>query len=201
MSEQPPETPREPVIDELHGDRYEDPYRWLEENDERVAEWVDAQNEYADAHLDGDTREYLRPRFEDLAAVTEYGTVVPRGDRRFGRVEAPDEDHAVLYTWTATAPDEPAAYDYISDYSPYQHVEARTYPPVLFETAAGDTRVHPSHARKMTARMQHRSNGGPVLLRTNNDTGHSVGKPTSMVVEEQLDTWTFLYRTLDVESN
>jgi prolyl oligopeptidase len=70
------------------------------------------------------------------------------------------------------------------------------YPPVLFTTAVGDTRVHPSHARKMAARMQAEVDGGPFLLRTKSDTGHGVGKPTSMIVEEQVDEWTFLYDRL-----
>ncbi|OTE98430.1 prolyl oligopeptidase family serine peptidase, partial [Halorubrum sp. SD683] len=66
-------------------------------------------------------------------------------------------------------------------------------------TAASDTRVHPSHARKMTARLQHEAEGGPFLLRTKSETGHGVGKPASMVVDEQTDSWAFLYERLDVK--
>ncbi|MFD1514024.1 prolyl oligopeptidase family serine peptidase [Halomarina rubra] len=104
-------------------------------------------------------------------------------------------------SWTTEYghPEDEAAFGYLSEYSPYHNVEARPYPPTLFTTAAGDTRVHPTHARKMAARMQAEAEGGPFLLRERTDTGHGVGKPTSMVVEEQLDTWTFLYDALDVE--
>ncbi|OYR78919.1 S9 family peptidase [Halorubrum ezzemoulense] len=73
------------------------------------------------------------------------------------------------------------------------------HPPVYFTTAASDTRVHPSHARKMTARLQHEAEGGPFLLRTKSETGHGVGKPASMVVDEQTDSWAFLYERLDVK--
>jgi prolyl oligopeptidase len=85
----------------------------------------------------------------------------------------------------------------LREYSPYHNVDPEAdYPAVLFSTAAGDTRVHPSHARKMAARMQAEADGGPFLLRTKTDTGHGVGKPTSMVVKEQVDGWTFLYDQL-----
>jgi prolyl oligopeptidase len=50
----------------------------------------------------------------------------------------------------------------------------------------------------MTARLQHEADGGPFLLRTKSATGHGVGKPASMVVDEQTDSWAFLYERLDV---
>jgi prolyl oligopeptidase len=51
-------------------------------------------------------------------------------------------------------PDKPEEWAYISQYSPYQNLEPdKTYPPVLFTTSTRDDRVHPGHARKMTARM------------------------------------------------
>ncbi|WP_246310350.1 prolyl oligopeptidase family serine peptidase [Halorarum halophilum] len=97
MNDSPPETPRRPVTETPHGEEVADPYRWLEEDTDEVAAWVDAQNEYADGFLGGDTSDALRPRFEDLARVTDYGAVTVRGGRYFGTVEGPDEDHGVLY--------------------------------------------------------------------------------------------------------
>ncbi len=94
---------------------------------------------------------------------------------------------------------DPEAFEYIREYSPYHTVESDVeYPPVLFRTAASDTRVHPCHARKTAARMQAEADGGPFLLRTKSDTGHGVGRPKSMIVDEQVDAWTFLYDTLGV---
>lgn len=103
-------------------------------------------------------------------------------------------------SWTTEygSPEDEDAYHYIRQYSPYHNVEAHEYPATLLTTAVGDTRVDPSHARKMTARMQRKSTGGPVLLRTNDSTGHGLGKPTSMILDEQLDQWTFLYDQLRV---
>ncbi|MDB9278312.1 prolyl oligopeptidase family serine peptidase [Halorubrum ezzemoulense] len=105
-------------------------------------------------------------------------------------------------SWTTEYghPEDPEAFEYLKEYSPYHNVDPdATHPPVYFTTAASDTRVHPSHARKMTARLQHEAEGGPFLLRTKSETGHGVGKPASMVVDEQTDSWAFLYERLDVK--
>ncbi|MDB2265452.1 prolyl oligopeptidase family serine peptidase [Halorubrum ezzemoulense] len=105
-------------------------------------------------------------------------------------------------SWTTEYghPEDPEAFEYLKEYLPYHNVDPdATHPPVYFTTAASDTRVHPSHARKMTARLQHEAEGGPFLLRTKSETGHGVGKPASMVVDEQTDSWAFLYERLDVK--
>ena len=52
-------------------------------------------------------------------------------------------------------PDNPDDWAFISEYSPYQNISAtRHYPPVLITTSTRDDRVHPGHARKMTAALQ-----------------------------------------------
>ncbi len=104
-------------------------------------------------------------------------------------------------SWTAEygSPDDPEAFEYIREYSPYHNVEERDYPAVLFKTAEGDSRVHPAHARKMAARMQELTTSDrPIILREERDTGHGTGKPTEMVVREKLDEWTFLFDQLNV---
>ncbi|AEN05007.1 Prolyl oligopeptidase [halophilic archaeon DL31] len=98
-------------------------------------------------------------------------------------------------SWTVEygSPEDPEAFEYIREYSPYHNVEDQEYPATMFKTAAGDTRVHPSHARKMTALVQnHQTGDEPIILRTETDTGHGVGKSTEMIVEEQVDQWTWL---------
>ncbi|MFC4551252.1 MULTISPECIES: prolyl oligopeptidase family serine peptidase [Halorussus] len=104
-------------------------------------------------------------------------------------------------TWTTEygSPEDPEAFEYLREYSPYHNVEERAYPATLFKAAAGDSRVHPAHARKMAARMQAANRGdAPVLLRVEDATGHGSGKSTSMRVREELDKWAFLYDRLDV---
>ncbi len=107
-------------------------------------------------------------------------------------------------SWTVEygSPDDEDAFEYIREYSPYHNVEERAYPATMFKTAAGDTRVHPSHARKMTALVQdHQTGDEPIVLRTETDTGHGVGKSTEMIVEEQVDQWTWLCDRLGADVN
>jgi prolyl oligopeptidase len=52
-------------------------------------------------------------------------------------------------------PDKPEEWDYIKTFSAYQAAEpGRKYPPILLATSRKDDRVHPGHARKMTAKLQ-----------------------------------------------
>ncbi|MEU3622083.1 S9 family peptidase [Amycolatopsis coloradensis] len=68
-------------------------------------------------------------------------------------------------------PDDPAEWDFIGKYSPYQNVHGgRDYPPVLFVTSTRDDRVHPAHARKMVARMLEQ--GHDVRYHENIEGGH-----------------------------
>jgi prolyl oligopeptidase len=92
----PPDTERRPVTETHHGGELTDPYRWLEADDEQVASWTDEQSAYAESVLDTPVRDALRDRFEDVARVTDYGSIRPAGDRYLQRVEAPDEDHPVV---------------------------------------------------------------------------------------------------------
>lgn len=49
-------TKREELVEDIMGIRVSDPYRWLEDEDStEVKEWTDAQNEYAEENLRGDT--------------------------------------------------------------------------------------------------------------------------------------------------
>ncbi|MEX2247984.1 MAG: prolyl oligopeptidase family serine peptidase, partial [Dehalococcoidia bacterium] len=82
--------------------------------------------------------------------------------------------------------------EWLRAYSPYHNVRPGTrYPPVLFTTADGDSRVDPMHARKMTALMQAESDG-LVLLRVDRDAGHGIGKPLDKQVDDVADMTSFL---------
>ena len=107
-------------------------------------------------------------------------------------------EHLLGETWTTEygSPEDPEAFDYLREYSPYHNITDEGYPPVLCRTAAGDTRVHPVHARKFVARLQAEAAGGPFLFRSHEETGHGVGKPQSLEVAENLDTWTFFEKAL-----
>lgn len=68
-------------------------------------------------------------------------------------------------------PDKPEEWAYISEYSPYQNVEADAeYPRAFFTTSTRDDRVHPGHARKMVAKML--DQGHDLLYYENIEGGH-----------------------------
>ncbi|MGQ0700046.1 MAG: prolyl oligopeptidase family serine peptidase [Panacagrimonas sp.] len=68
-------------------------------------------------------------------------------------------------------PDLPAHWAFISRYSPYQNARKNVrYPPILLTTSTRDDRVHPAHARKMTARLLEQ--GHRALYYENIEGGH-----------------------------
>ena len=69
-------------------------------------------------------------------------------------------------------PDNPDDWEFIAEYSPYHNISAdRRYPPVLITTSTRDDRVHPGHARKMTAALE--AAGHQVLYYENIEGGHA----------------------------
>jgi prolyl oligopeptidase len=96
--------------------------------------------------------------------------------------------------------DDPEQFRWLRAYSPYHNVRQGTpYPAVLLATAESDTRVDPMHARKMAARLQAASaSDRAVLLRLESRAGHGAGKPVSKVLEELVDTWSFVFAELGV---
>ena len=92
-------------------------------------------------------------------------------------------------------PDDPADWAAISRYSPYQNVRPGTkLPAVLFTTSTRDDRVHPGHARKMTARM--RAQGHDVLFYENIEGGHAGAADNEQRAHVAALTFTFLRRQL-----
>lgn len=81
-------------------------------------------------------------------------------------------------------------------YSPYHNVKANSaYPAILVTTGEADTRVVPAHSFKYVAAIQASDSGSkPRLLRIDKRAGHGAGKPTTQVIEEAADMWTFAAR-------
>jgi prolyl oligopeptidase len=95
------------------------------------------------------------------------------------------------------SPEDASQFRWLRAYSPYHNVRSGVrYPPVLFTTAEGDSRVDPMHARKMAALMQAQSEDPDsiVLLRVDRDAGHGIGKPLGKQVEDLADQYAFLAR-------
>jgi prolyl oligopeptidase len=98
------------------------------------------------------------------------------------------------------SPDDPEAFDWLLAYSPYQHVvEGTSYPAVYLTTGETDTRVHPSHALKMAARLEDATaSRRPILLRYERDAGHGMGVRRSTLLDEYVDYYSFLFLELGV---
>jgi prolyl oligopeptidase len=85
-------------------------------------------------------------------------------------------------------------------YSPLHNIKPGTcYPPTLITTADHDDRVVPAHSFKFAAALQAaQSCDKPVLIRIETKAGHGAGKPTTKLIEEAADKWTFLVKVLRI---
>ena len=92
-------------------------------------------------------------------------------------------------------PDIPADWEYISKYSPYQNVvEGKRYPRFLFTTSTRDDRVHPGHARKMAAKMNHQKHD--LLYYENTEGGHAGAANNTQQARMGALEYTFMAREL-----
>lgn len=92
-------------------------------------------------------------------------------------------------------PDDPEDWEFISEYSPYHHISAdRQYPPVLITTSTRDDRVHPGHARKMTAALE--AAGQRVWYYENIEGGHAGAADNAQVAFKSALSFSFLWRML-----
>ena len=92
-------------------------------------------------------------------------------------------------------PDNPEDWEFISAYSPYQNICADTsYPPVLITTSTRDDRVHPGHARKMTAALEQA--GHRVCYYENIEGGHGGAADNAQAAFKSALSFSFLWREL-----
>ena len=98
------------------------------------------------------------------------------------------------------ADEEAAHFRYQLAYSPVHNCQPGVrYPATLITTADHDDRVAPAHAKKFAAALQEAQAGAaPILLRVDVKAGHGAGKPTSKLIDEQADTYAFLFKALSV---
>jgi oligopeptidase B len=67
---------------------------------------------------------------------------------------------------------DPAVYEYMKSYSPYENVTAAEYPAIFAITSLNDTRVKYHEPAKWVARLRAAGRGGPFLLKTEMEAGH-----------------------------
>ena len=91
--------------------------------------------------------------------------------------------------------EDPEHFENLLSYSPLHNLkEGVEYPATMITTADHDDRVVPAHSFKFGAKLQEVHKGdNPVILRIAVDAGHGAGKPTSKIIEEQADKWSFFF--------
>jgi prolyl oligopeptidase len=97
-----------------------------------------------------------------------------------------------------TAEESKEMFEYMLKYSPYHALKPGvSYPATLITTADHDDRVVPAHSFKFAATLQDKYKGeNPVLIRIETKAGHGAGKPTTKVIEEAADVWSFVFQNL-----
>lgn len=92
-------------------------------------------------------------------------------------------------------PEDPAEWEFLAKYSPYQNISAhQTYPPTLITTSTRDDRVHPGHARKMVAALEEVDH--PVWYYENIEGGHAGAADNAQTAFKCALVFSFLIRTL-----
>lgn len=101
-----------------------------------------------------------------------------------------------------TSADSPEMAKYLLDYSPLHNIsnDGTPYPAIMVTTADHDDRVVPAHSFKYAAALQAADTGNaPKLIRIESKAGHGAGKPTSKVIEEYADMYSFMFYNLGIE--
>ena len=91
--------------------------------------------------------------------------------------------------------DNPEDFKNLLAYSPLHNLKPDVaYPATMVTTADHDDRVVPAHSFKFAAQLQKSHTGdNPVIIRIETNAGHGAGKPTSKIIDEEADRWSFLF--------
>ena len=102
LAERAPDTPKKPVTTEYHGITVEDPYQWLEaDDDSQVKGWSDAQNQQTRKYLDGvPDRSAIENELKEWYAKTSpsYSSLVSRPGILFATKFQPPKQQPLLVT-------------------------------------------------------------------------------------------------------
>lgn len=96
-----PETKKIDHVDDHHGTKVPDPYRWLEDDvrqSKEVAAWVEAQNKVTFAFLESiPQREAIKKRLTDLWNYEKYGVPIKAGGRYYYFKNDGLQNQSVMY--------------------------------------------------------------------------------------------------------
>lgn len=102
-----PEAKKVDQVDDYHGTKVADPYRWLEDPDAADSrEWIEAQNKLTFGYLETlPQRERLKERLTELWNYERYSAPFKRGGKYFYSKNDGLQNQSVLYV--AESPDDP----------------------------------------------------------------------------------------------
>jgi oligopeptidase B len=96
-------------------------------------------------------------------------------------------------------PNEEAAYKYMRSYSPYENLERKSYPAMLVETSLNDSQVMYWEPAKYVARLRTlKTDGNPLLLKTNMDAGHGGASGRYDYLKEIAVTYSFVLSQMGI---
>src|SRR5258707_12940467 len=102
LAENAPDTPKKPVATEYHGVTVEDPYQWLEaDDDSQVKAWSDTQNQQTRENLDSSPdRAAIEKQLQGWYAKTSpsYSALVSRPEILFAMKFQPPKQQPLLVT-------------------------------------------------------------------------------------------------------
>lgn len=98
-----PESRKDDQVDDYHGTKVADPYRWLENPDsEETTAWVEAQNKVTFGYLgEIPAREQIKQRLTQLWDYEKFGIPFKQGNRYFYFKNDGLQNQSVLYTLTS----------------------------------------------------------------------------------------------------
>src|SRR6516162_624851 len=94
-----PQTRKGDQVDDYHGTKVADPYRWLEDdNSAETAKWVEAENKVTFAYLEKvPYRDAVKKRLEQLYNYPKYSAPFRKGDYLFFSKNDGLQNQSVLY--------------------------------------------------------------------------------------------------------
>jgi oligopeptidase B len=97
-------------------------------------------------------------------------------------------------------PNDPTYYNYILSYSPYDNVEAKTYPHLLITAGLNDPRVQYWEPAKWTAKLRaSKIDHNRLLFKTNMGAGHSGASGRYDFLKEIAFEYAFILDMLDIQ--
>lgn len=89
---------KEDIVDEMHGVKIPDPYRWLENSgSEETKDWTKNHNDEIDKILKDDTFTTFSEELVKTFKVVNFSSPIPVNGKYFYVERQPDEDQGVLY--------------------------------------------------------------------------------------------------------